>query len=88
MPEIPQEVLDLCDGLDGFPVLLITENCYDVELIKAIVAPDMRQIGCQIMLATAFRRTLRNRVARLVGAGLSGEAGRPIYVLGNLCSIP
>ena len=82
-----QEVLDLCDGLDGFPVLLITENCCDVDwcglelrfkknidgtwdsdldrltrwsnhsggsLIKAIVAPDMRQIGCQITLATAY----------------------------------
>jgi hypothetical protein len=31
MPEIPQEVLDLCDGLDGFPVLLITEHCCDVD---------------------------------------------------------
>ena len=31
MAEIPQEVLDLCDGLDGFPVLLITENCCDVD---------------------------------------------------------
>jgi hypothetical protein len=31
MAEIPQEVLDLCDGLDGFPVLLIMENCCDVD---------------------------------------------------------
>jgi hypothetical protein len=31
MAEISQEVLDLCDGLDGFPVLLIMENCCDVN---------------------------------------------------------
>jgi hypothetical protein len=60
----------------------------DGESIKAIVAPDMRQIGCQMTLAIAYRRPPQNRVARLVGAGLRGETARPIYVLGNLCSIP
>lgn len=46
-------------------------------LIKAIIAPDTRQIGCQITLVTAYRRPPWNRVARLVGAGLSGKAGPP-----------
>jgi hypothetical protein len=67
---------------------LIIKRTAAVEVDEAFVAPDMRQIGYQITLATAYRRPPLNRVARLVGAGLSGEAGRPIYVLGNLCSIP
>ena len=51
MAEIPQEVLDLCDGLDGFPVLLIMEN----GLISLVVVPPRTVRAARVVTAEKIR---------------------------------